>query len=354
MADFRFGVWNIEWMNDLFSSDGAVSFKDDDERIRGPKSGNTVKQRRESIAGVIEELEVEVLVIVEGANRATEIQLFFDTDVTGDWSCDVQPTKGSSQVLAIAVRTDTGKFSADPFTRIDTSGGQGESRITKACEDFVFDVDNDGIDEFHRFERLPIYVELNLADSSKCRVLGLHLKSKGIFSALEWSQWWKVADANRKKLLAQCSQIRRKFLDYYLTDAETKDVPLIVCGDINDGPGFDASEKRLLGSGIERLMGSVWKPDLNLGNALFDALKPDHRWEIDLSSIHTTSFKDPIFQTYRKAWIDHVLYSLNQPSRFIEDAVVHEKMASGEKIWKEYPYASDHFPITVAVSTPQP
>ncbi len=32
-------------------------------------------------------------------------------------------------------------------------------------------------------------------------------------------------------------------------------------GDINDGPGLDASEKRLYGSGIERLMGTVWTPE---------------------------------------------------------------------------------------------
>ena len=31
-------------------------------------------------------------------------------------------------------------------------------------------------------------------------------------------------------------------------------------GDINEGPGLDASEKRLYGSGIERLMGTVWTP----------------------------------------------------------------------------------------------
>lgn len=31
-------------------------------------------------------------------------------------------------------------------------------------------------------------------------------------------------------------------------------------GDINDGPGLNASEKRLYGSGIERLMGTIWTP----------------------------------------------------------------------------------------------
>jgi hypothetical protein len=89
--------------------------------------------------------------------------------------------------------------------------------------------------------------------------------------------------------------LRLGFLDPYLTDDETKSIPLIVCGDINDGPGLDASEKRLFGSAIERLMGMVWKPELCLHNALFDTLKDKDKANLNFSRIHTTSFKDPIF-----------------------------------------------------------
>jgi len=54
------------------------------------------------------------------------------------------------------------------------------------------------------------------------------------------------------------------------TDEATRDTPL-VCGDINDGPGLDASEKRFFGSRIGRLIGTVWKPEMCLRNALFDS-----------------------------------------------------------------------------------
>ena len=94
------------------------------------------------------------------------------------------------------------------------------------------------------------------------------------------------------------------------SDPATANRPLIVCGDINDGPGLDASERRLFGSGIERLMGIIWRPQFCFGNALFDTLKPKDKEELDFSSIHTTSFKDPIFNgVYQKEWIDHILYS---------------------------------------------
>ena len=356
MAVIRFGVWNMEWMNDLFT-DGPA-FKDDGTKVRGPnpKSENgepTVKHRRESLSGVLNEIDLDALIVVEGPNKASELQLFFDSDVTGTWTCDVQPTKGGSQIIGLAVRTDKGHFAETPFERFHIDEGQGgeSERLSKATNTFAMDTDDDDIKELHRFERRPLYAAIQLADGKSFRVVGLHLKSKGIFQSYEWSKWWSQADANRKKLVAQCTQLRQEFVDYYLTDDTTKDTPLIICGDINDGPGLDTSERRLDASGIERLMGTVWKPSLCLGNALYDAMDEDDQRLIDLSSIHTTSFRDPIFGTYRKVWIDHILYSRNRPVPWLSDATVHNVMPDDQMVWTKYRYASDHFLITVQLDT---
>lgn len=122
---------------------------------------------------------------------------------------------------------------------------------------------------------------------------------------------------------------------------------------MNDGPGMDASEKRLFGSAMERLMGTLWKPGLCLGNALFDALEDDRKKVLDFSSIETASFTDPIFNWARqRVWLDHVLYSRNQGDKqWVTDAKVHEKMVGGVEIWKKYKHSSDHFPISVKVVT---
>lgn len=347
MASFKFGVWNVEWMNDLFQGD-PPTFKPDDETIRGPKRGNTVKERREDISGVINELDVKALVVVEGPNRAEELQLFFDApEVDGDWRCVVQ--RSGAQSVGLAVRVDGGEFQDPPFSQFDSSSNDAPI-LKKATDPFQMDTDRDGLDEVHKFERRPLYAEINLNNGEKFRVLGVHLKSKGVFGALEWSSWWARAEGNRKKLLAQCYQLRQGFLNPYLSDGDTRDIPLIVCGDVNDGPGFDSSEMMLQASGVETLMGSIWKSDLALGNALYDTLKQTDRDKLDFSDLYTASFPDPIFEgVYLRVWIDHIIYSRNRAG-WVNAGRTWEEMTDGAKIYRKFPRASDHYPVTCEVT----
>lgn len=354
MTDTNFLLWNVEWMNDLFVPGGKspAGFRPDDE-VPTHHAGATVRERRDHLSGVLDELAPDVVVVVEGPSHTEELQLFFDKDVQGKWESWVQPTSGAQQCIGVAVRVDGGKFGDQPLERFDT-----EEKAEFA--DFLSDPDDDGIDENYAFERKPLYVQVNPVGGGSFRVLGLHLKSKGIFNAYEWSKWWQIADANRRKILAQAARVRLEFLDPYMTAEETKETPLIVCGDINDGPGLDASEKRLFGSGVERLMGTVWRPDLCLRNALFDSLPEKERTELDFEGIATTSFQDPIFNnTWHDEWIDHVLYTDfpagpgSGPSggSWIAGAEVHDRMPDGTPVWKRYPHASDHYPVSVTVTT---
>lgn len=333
-------LWNTEWMNDLFDQDG--NFQPDDHHPAHARQ-TTVRIRRDHLSGVINDLDPDIVVVVEGPNREKELKLFFDADVQGTWEVKLQPTSGASQCVGCAVRTDKNLFSAQsPVKFFDT-------QQMPVFAPFEVPNENDGIIEKYRFERSPLYVEIETVQGQAFRLMGLHLKSKGIFNAYEWSKWWAVADANRKKLLAQATQIRVNFLDKYLGEAETQRIPLIVCGDINDGPGLDASEKRLFGSAIERLMGNIWRPFLSLGNALFDSLSETDQEKLRFEKIYTTSFKDPIFNNvWQKEWIDHILYSYNR-AEWVKNAQVRIEMPDGKKIWEKYPHASDHFPITVEI-----
>ena len=341
MATLKLMVWNTAWMNDLFE-EGA--FRPDSHRPQH-HPGTTVAERRRQLSSVIEEASADVVVIVEGPSTEKELELFFDTDVDGKWKTHLQPTKGSQQCIGVAVRTDA----AGIATRSALKSFNTAER--KEFGPFHLADENDGLETLFNFERLPLYVEIKMADGKAFRILGLHLKSKGIFTAYEWSKWWAVADAARKKILAQATQLRTQFLDPYLTDAATKSIPLIVCGDVNDGPGLDASEKRLLGSGIERLMGNVWRPQLCLGNALFDSLPDRDKRALKFEKLSTTSFKDPIFNGMtHEEWIDHILYSCTPGSQpFVQGASVMKTAKSGQDLLKEYKQASDHYPVLAQI-----
>jgi endonuclease/exonuclease/phosphatase family metal-dependent hydrolase len=343
MPDLKFVLWNVEWMNDLFGpNDQPAAFRPDQEEPFHHK-GTTIRKRRNDLSGVLNELGPDIVVVVEGPDRSEELQLFFDQDIEGQWKTEIQPSKGQLQNIGVAVRIDQNKFEEPPFTRFDT-------KEIDSFGSFQIDTDDDGIKELYSFERRPLLVEIQVVGGRRFRILGLHLKSKGIFTAYEWSKWWQIADANRRKILAQATQLRLRFIDPYLLDPNMKETPLIVCGDINDGPGLDASEKRLFGSGVERLMGTIWKPELCLSNALFDSLKKKDKEELNFSAVVTTRYKDPIFNNvWQHEWIDHILYKGGQTAPFVKNAKVHEIMADGTPIWKKYKDASDHYPVSATI-----
>ncbi len=339
MATLKLMLWNMEWMNDLFGQNGQ--YRPDAEKTQHMPSA-TVKHRREHLSKVINELAPDILVVVEGPNATPELQTFADADLTGKWATFIQPSPGMSQCVGVAVRTDTGKFAATPFTTTDTLK-------MPAFEEWRMDLEDDGIPEVYRFERSPLLVNIKTASGKELNILGLHLKSKLVTSALEWSKWWENADANRRKILAQAGRVRLAFVDKYLSDDATKNIPLIVCGDINDGPGMDASEKKLFGSGVERLMGNVWFPDLTLGSALFDSLSATDQKNMRLEKIYTTSYRDMLFNNmYLNEWIDHVLYSRNKKA-WVKNAKVNLKLAQGFLYEVPYKYSSDHYPVTADI-----
>jgi endonuclease/exonuclease/phosphatase family metal-dependent hydrolase len=353
MGTIRLAVWNMEWLNRLFTGGGDSTFKADDDRPDS-RSRETVGERKAKLAQGLAALDAEIVVVVEGPNETAELQLLFDDLAPGDWTCFAQRSLSpngpdrtdvfsSAQCVGLALRTDRGAFADPPMTVFDAMD-PASGAVHEASEPFFFDTGRDKVPEWYRFERRPAYAEVTLADGGRFRVMGLHLKSKGIFSAYEWSRWWAMADANRERLLAQCRRLREGFLDPYLRDPETADIPLVVCGDINDGPGFDTSEMRLKASGIETLMGSVWKPELALGNAIFDTLPERDRDRLDFDDLSTTSFADPIFEgTYHRVWIDHILYTRNAAAGWVSGGEIVRDFGGDPPL--RYWEVSDHAPV---------
>jgi len=62
MPNLKLLVWNVEWMNDLFGADAeSAAFKPDDA-VPSHHRDATVRERRDDLLGVIEDLSPDVAV----------------------------------------------------------------------------------------------------------------------------------------------------------------------------------------------------------------------------------------------------------------------------------------------------
>jgi len=107
---------------------------------------------------------------------------------------------------------------------------------------------------------------------------------------------------------------------------------------------------KLAASGVETLMGSIWKPALTMGNVIYDGLGEGDQAKLDFGDIYTASFEDPIIDgSYMRVWIDHIFYTRNRAG-WVSDGKIWKEMPDGEKIYKKYPAGSDHFPVTCKIT----
>jgi len=93
-------------MNSPFEGD-PPQYKAGDTTVRGPRKNTSVDDRIADISGVINEMDLQVLVVVEGPNSVEKLQLFFDRpEIIGDWKCAAQ--QSGAQSVGLATRIDTG------------------------------------------------------------------------------------------------------------------------------------------------------------------------------------------------------------------------------------------------------
>ncbi len=75
MAKLKFLMWNVEWMNDLFTTGtGPAAFRSDGEKPLHNKD-TTVKVRRDHLSGVLKEIGPDIVVVAEGPSRQEELAL---------------------------------------------------------------------------------------------------------------------------------------------------------------------------------------------------------------------------------------------------------------------------------------
>ena len=207
-------------------------------------------------------------------------------------------------------------------------------------DQWIEDIDNDGIKEVCEFERKPLEGLFHIKGTDiTFMVILVATKSKGVFSVNDLIHHQYLALANRKRLLAQSGKIRSR-VDILMD--ENPNLPIIVMGDFNDEPGMDSYERMLGASSIETVMGSIYKPKNILHNTLW------HLSEKRKKDLWTTEYPDLIVQNIalHKAWLDHIFISQNllddessSKLKYVQDSGDIVKKDADSKL------ASDHYPV---------
>lgn len=238
----RLATYNVEWFAHLFDDEDRLIMDD------GPSGryGVTRAQQIEALGIVFTALDADAVMIVEAPNtgrrqRTTRALEAFAAAfglrqreaVTG-FSNDTQ------QELALL-------YDPDRLTARHDPQDLGAPRFDGA---FRIDLDIDATEDMVVFSKPPLELAVETAGGTRLRMIGAHLKSKAPHGATGRDAIMRTAIANRRKQLAQAIWLRRR-----ITALRDAGDPVILLGDLNDGPGLDEYEDLFGRSSVEILLG---------------------------------------------------------------------------------------------------
>ncbi len=327
----RIGVYNVQWMRDLFESDGS------------PKTTGKEGKRSQQLAEIVEAMNLDFLGIVEGPDTLVngsktasgQLESWANHFLPGNTYKGVHgfPSAGQQELAAI--------YDASKLKVLFTPELKDGERFN---EPFLMDTTNRMIKEQYKHYRPPLELSiLGLEDTFITRVIIAHTKSKGIFDKVDYARFEQLSQRDRLKLFGECMHIRER-CDQYLAKGQE----VIVMGDINDGFELDFYENRFSKSAVELILGSTWKPEWILKAALPKPKLTAYGW-----TPYSSKFRDRITGDIFNVLIDHILIS--QGLKLIEgqvwNPILEKDDPAIQSVKSQLFSASDHYPIVAEIES---
>jgi len=345
MAQLKISNWNIEWMNRWFTGDnaGAPIFKPSDQ-IAGVTDIEALARR---VAKVITAMDADILTVQEGPSRRSEMALFVSGFLSGAYEIVGPAGKGQQKLYALIKKQSAAISHVLPI----------ESELGVDFED-VWDVDIDAdmnIDSYS-FTRPPLVLRVETSTGLTFRLVTLHTKSKYVHNGqamwedpMRRQEFVAKALTARRRISAEGMRIR-EYLDACL--AEDAGAPIVLTGDLNDGPGLDFFEHRYLTHNVAGMIaGTPFHPQTMLRHAFIDLMDRD---------LNFTAIFDDFIDNIRgrKILLDHIFLS---PSLFwkpdgsrngsgrIEHDVFNDEIDGNAVAGSRQHLPSDHRPQSVTL-----
>ncbi|MBL3569586.1 endonuclease [Rhodovulum sulfidophilum] len=341
----RIATYNVEWFNALFDDAGALL--DDD----GPSGRH----------GLTRHAQIEALGIVFTALDADAVMVIEAPDQNGRRGT-VRALEGFAQAFALRARRAVIGFANDTQQEIallydpdrlqarhdpqgQPTGRKGAREAPRFDGVFRWDVDVDAAPDLIRFSKPPLELAVETASGASLRMIGVHAKSKAPHGARSPEEVIRISIENRRKQLAQCIWLRQR-VETHLEAGE----PLIVLGDLNDGPGLDEYEKLFGRSGLEIVLGQDGPPD----RRLYDPHARAALQGLLAAQPASARFYVPATGRYLSALLDYVLVSPDMRARAPVWRIWHPfddpELYRVPELREALLTASDHFPVSLDIA----
>ncbi len=246
----RIATYNVEWFHTLFDDAGGLLHNDGWSARRNV----TRAMQIDALVRVFQALDADAVLVVEAPDCSR------GRDGVAALTSFAAHAGLRARAVCMGFENETQQeimllYDPDVITARHDPTALG---VPLFNAEFRIDLDIDATEDVVRFSKPPLEVALS-TPIGDLRLIGAHVKSKAPHGARDEAHAMRLAIANRRKQLAQCIWLRRR-IEAHLAEG----TPMIVAGDLNDGPGLDEYEALFGRSGLEIVLGSEAEPALRL------------------------------------------------------------------------------------------
>lgn len=334
----RLATYNVEWFANLFDQSDRLVV---DDGWSGRQDVTRAAQI-EALGKVFTALDADAVMIIEAPN-------------TGRKQNTVRALEGFAAAFDLRTRRAVMGFANDTHQEIALlfdpealsarhdplgaeTGRKGSPDAPRFDGTFRIDLDIDATEDLVRFSKPPLELDVTTKAGMRLRLIGAHLKSKAPHGAKSRDEIMRVSIANRRKQLAQAIWLRARIAAHL-----AEGTPLILLGDLNDGPGLDGYESLFGRSSVEIL----------LDDDLYD---PHARRALErrLGAVPATArFHLEGEDRYLQALLDYVMISPDLMARRPQWRIWHPfddaRCWQMPELREALLTASDHFPVSLDI-----
>ncbi|TNJ48203.1 endonuclease/exonuclease/phosphatase family protein [Phaeobacter sp. B1627] len=325
----RLSTYNIEWFANLFDARDRLFL----DGRRSGRHGVSCAAQTEAIATVLRRVDADAIVVIEAPNTGRRQSTLRALAEFADWA----GLRTRAAVMGFSNETQQEiAFLFDPDVLSATHAPVSSPGVPAFDGCFSIDLDVDAEADSVRFSKPPMEIQVTPHSGPPFRLIGAHLKSKAPHGARSPEEARALSISNRRKQLAQAIWLRARMTEH-LNAAD----PLVVMGDLNDGPGLDEYEALFGRSSVEIILGA------EMADPHARCLLRPNRQGLPTSA----RFYNQIEKRYFQALLDYAMISPDlarcNPRWRIWHPFEDAECYGDAELRRALLEASDHFPVSL-------